>query len=218
MVRSNCPHRLSIGCTYHPVPLLTQGHILRFGFGNHKNIAITFAEFLHNSLPQSEADKVLSTYGIDPSLSDAEALDRVLDIFSAAVFYAPAVTYAKAFEGRSYLLHFDQKNTFPGPLNGKASHILDAAYLFQNFNEFLNEKDVDVARDFGRRMIKFICGKMPWSKFDEKRTALVLRVGEIKEIDFVNYEGRQKVIWEIIDQVGGDKFVSVLFGYMASAH
>jgi hypothetical protein len=128
------------------------------------------------------------------------------------------VTYSKAFQDRSFLLHFDQKNTFPGPLQGKASHILDAAYLFQNFNEFLEEKDREVAREFGKRMITFIAGGEPWKKFDAKGTALVLADGEVKEVGFEQYEGREKIIWEVIEEIGGDDFVSVLFGYMASAH
>lgn len=80
-------------------------------------IAITIVDFLRNKLPQFEVVKIHFTYGIAPSLSDAEALDCVLDIVSTAVFYTGALAYAKP--SKDYLLHFDQKKTFPSPLNGK---------------------------------------------------------------------------------------------------
>ena len=151
-------------------------------------------------------------------MSDDDALPRVLDIISAAVFYIPAVTYCKAFQGRSYLLHFDAQNPFPGPLQGRASHILDVAYLFQNYAQFLTPEQQGVAVSLAKKMIAFVAGEEPWGKYDDKGTALVLTDKEIGEVTFDKYEGRQKVIWEIIQQMGGDKLISVLFGYMANAH
>ena len=67
-------------------------------------------------------------------------------------------------------------------------------------------------------MIAFVAGGEPWGKYDDKGTALVLTDKEIGEITFDKYQGRQKVIWEIIQQMGRDKLISVLFGYMANAH
>jgi len=204
--------------TFLKVDAHSKGHILRFGFSKHKDIAATFASFLKANLPTELAARLLSGYGIVPHIDDADALTRILDIFSAVTFYAPAVVYSKAFEGRSYLLHFDQKNSFSGPLIGRASHILDAAYLFQNYNSYLNPDEVVVAEEFGKRVITFINGKEPWQKYDETGRALVLGDGGVQETNFLEYNGRNKEIWRITDEIGGDKLSSVLFAYMASAH
>jgi carboxylesterase type B len=184
----------------------------------HTDIAKTFTQFLQSNLPKEAAEKLLSDYSITPSLSDQDALTQILDIISSVTFYAPAVAYSKAFLGKSYLLHFDAKNPFPGPLAGRASHILDVAYLFQNYNEHLSPQETKVAQTFAEKVILFVNGKEPWSVYDEKKgTAFVL--GENSgEREYNGYEGRRKGIWEIMEMVGGDKLVSVLFGYMASVH
>jgi carboxylesterase type B len=185
----------------------------------HTNIAESFISFLQSSLPAKASSKLLSLYPITPDLPDPEALSLVLDIFSSVLFYCPAIIYSKAFLGKSYLLHFDAKNLFPGPLQGRASHILDVAYLFQNYNEHLSPEDKKVAEMYAEKIILFVNGMEPWRKYDGKGTAFVLDgksgSGE-KEIE--EYDGRKKGIWEVVDMVGGDKLVSVLFGYLASAH
>ena len=43
-------------------------------------------------------------------------------------------------------------------------------------------------------LITLVCEKVPWSKFDEMGTLLVLGEGKVREVDFVKYEGRLKGI------------------------
>jgi len=171
---------------------------------------------LKSNLPEDAATKLLSLYGISPDLSDSDALDRVLDIHSTVGFYAPAIVYSKAFQGRSYLIHFDEKNPFPGPVYGRASHGLDVAYLFQNFNDHLEPAGVLAAKEFGTRLIAFITGKPTWKKYDSEGTALVIGDGQAKEISFAEFDGRKRAVWEVINEVGGDQLVSVVFGFMIS--
>lgn len=71
---------------------------------------------------------------------------------------------------------------------------------------------------FASRMITFMAGKQPWAKYDDRGTAFVLADDKIGEVAYDEYDGRKKIIWEIIEEVGGDKLAAVLFGYMASAH
>jgi carboxylesterase type B len=169
---------------------------------------------LQSNLGEDAAAKLLSIYGISPRLSDSDALDRVLDILSAVGFYAPAIVYSKAFQGRSYLIHFDEKNPFPGPIYGRASHGLDVAYLFQNFNDHLGPEGVVAAKEFGTHLIGFISGKPRWKKYDSEGTALAFVDGQAKEVGFSEFDGRKTDIWEVIEEVGGDKLISVIFGYM----
>jgi hypothetical protein len=82
----------------------------------------------------------------------------------------------------------------------------------------LDEKVVDFAREVGMRLIMLVSGLAPWSNLTRWGGGLALGGGKVRKVGFVEDEGRQKVIWDVIDQVGRGKFVSVLFGYMVSAH
>ena len=91
------------------------------------------------------------------------------------------------------------------------------AYLFLNYNEYLSPAEQKIAETFAEKMILFINGREPWGQYDEKGMAYIL--GERSgQREYNEYDGRKKGIWEVVDAVGGDKLVSVLFGYMASAH
>ena len=63
-----------------------------------------------------------------------------------------------------------------------------------------------VAEEFAKRIVTFIDGKEPWSKYDKDGTALVLGENTVKEARFDEYDGRNKKIWEVIQEVGGINF------------
>jgi len=61
---------------------------------------------------------------------------------------------------------------------------------------------VAVAEEFANRIVTFIDGKEPWSKYDKDGTALVLGDDTVKEARYDEYD-RDKKIWEVIQEVGG---------------
>ena len=51
-------------------------------------------------------------------------------------------------------------------VEGDTTHVLDVAFLFQNFNEFLPPAQKNVAVRFARCFIKFVNGEAPWATFE----------------------------------------------------
>ncbi|KAF2144753.1 uncharacterized protein K452DRAFT_285078 [Aplosporella prunicola CBS 121167] len=64
-----------------------------------------------------------------------------------------------------FLYHFNAANPWPGPDAGEATHILDAAFLFQNFSAQLTSAQQSVAAAFALDVIAFARGEAPWMGF-----------------------------------------------------
>jgi hypothetical protein len=71
--------------------------------------------------------------------SPTEAVDKVLQFANDIGFYTPLVSIASGWPKKAYVIHFKEPNPWPGRYHGVATHILDAAFLFQNYNEFLDD-------------------------------------------------------------------------------
>lgn len=112
------------------------------------------------------AKELIKAYNITTTSSDDEALLAILHFFSEIVFYAPARAFAQGWPNTSdsklFLYHFNEGIPWEGRFKGEAGHILDVAYLFQNFNEHLDDAQLKVAREYGEDFIKFVNGEDPW--------------------------------------------------------
>ncbi|KAL4865049.1 hypothetical protein BDV12DRAFT_200513 [Aspergillus spectabilis] len=67
--------------------------------------------------------------------------------------------------GQAFIYQFNEPNTWDGPWKGHANHILDVAYLFQNFNEHLSEAQRAAAVQSAKNVIAFCNGNPPWAAF-----------------------------------------------------
>ena len=109
---------------------------------------------------------LLSSYNITPTTGDDEATLSILRFATEISFYAPALAFAKGWpqtkQNKFFLYHFNEGNPWDGRFKGEAGHILDVAFLFQNFNEFLNDAQRAVAREYAEDFIKFVNGEDPW--------------------------------------------------------
>jgi carboxylesterase type B len=112
------------------------------------------------------ATELLTAYGITTSSSDDEALLAILRFSSEICFYAPARAFAQGWpntpESKLFLYHFNEGVPWEGLFKGEAGHILDVVYLFQNFNEHLDDAQLKVAKEYGEDFIKFVNGENPW--------------------------------------------------------
>lgn len=88
----------------------------------------------------------------------------MLEFTNDILFYAPVLAYATGWpaDGNAYLYYFNEKNPWDGPLKGQSSHILDLAYFYQNFNDYLTTEQQEVARAFAEDLLKFVAGEAPW--------------------------------------------------------
>lgn len=127
-----------------------------------KGIRAAFQESVrsHPQLQQHTAtcEKILEFYHIKDSTSDQDALLRIISFVTDIMFYAPSVALSQTWE-KSYLCHFNEGNPWPGLYQDRANHMLDIAYLWQNFNHTLAEPQKAVARVFADHIISFTAGQ-----------------------------------------------------------
>ncbi|RAR15774.1 para-nitrobenzyl esterase [Stemphylium lycopersici] len=112
------------------------------------------------------AKELIEAYEIKTSSSDEEALLAILRFASEISFYAPTRAFAEGWpntpESKFFIYHFNEGIPWEGRFKGEAGHILDVAYLFQNYNEHLDDAQIKVAREYGEDFIKFVNGEDPW--------------------------------------------------------
>lgn len=112
------------------------------------------------------ATELLAAYNITASTSDDEAILAFVRFASDICFYAASRAFAQGWpntsETKLFLYHFNEGIPWEGRFKGEAGHILDVAYLFQNFNEHLDDAQLKVAREYGQDFIKFVNGENPW--------------------------------------------------------
>jgi hypothetical protein len=166
------------------------------------------------------AEDLLAAYNITSNTPDDEALLSILRFASEIAFYAPARAFAKGWPGKFFMYHFNEGIPWEGRFKGEAGHILDVAYLFQNFNEFLDEQQKSVARAYAEDFIKFVNGEDPWkpvSKGDmaarvygpssEGVTTKFVADGDPRSV------GRDERILELGDKAGFDEIMSVFHNF-----
>lgn len=123
------------------------------------NISAALASSLSRSLPSSAAHAVLSTYGIESSTPDDKARDSIIDLATDIAYRLPAQNYARAFKGKSWTYRFTEGNPWNGMFKGKSMHMLDAAFLFQNFNDRMHDEAKETARRLAEDFLVFAHGK-----------------------------------------------------------
>ncbi|KAJ5631955.1 hypothetical protein N7490_008294 [Penicillium lividum] len=139
--------------------------------------ATTFKESLTRSLKSTKAaEQVMHAYGITGNLERDEAILRILNFGNDISFFVPVLNYGHMWSGKAYLYHFNEPNTWDGPWKGHANHILDVAYLFQNYNDHLTSEQCEVATQFAKDFISFASGKAPWPAFSVEDWKLHIRI------------------------------------------
>ncbi|KAL4901411.1 hypothetical protein BDW74DRAFT_187648 [Aspergillus multicolor] len=140
--------------------------IIAFLFPHIRNgCARKFITALNTALPTQPGvvGEILKSYGIaDQNTSDEDAFPAVLDYINDVLFFTPALTFAQGWKGNAYVYYFNEANPWEGQWKGQTNHILDLAYLFQNFREFLSPEQQAVGTCFAEDFFKFCHGQAPW--------------------------------------------------------
>lgn len=165
-----------------------------------------------DSLKHPEVKQLLAAYGINGSCTDEESLRSILELATDIEYFAPMLTFARGFWGNTYVYHFNEANPWQGKWTGFSTHVLDLAYLFQNFNEFLSTSQRDIAIGFATDMVKFGNGIPPWpASTDENNGAQIYGPSGAQENEkSVHYTlygsakdtGRRWSIFEFADTIG----------------
>jgi carboxylesterase type B len=129
-------------------------------------IAAAFTSSLTKNLSDpTAASAVLQAYNIAPTTPDDDAVQGILAFANDIAYYLPARSYAKSWPGKTYYYHFDEPNPWDGAFKGCSTHLLDAVFLFQAYNEKLSDEAKEVAIAMARRFIRFANGDAPWKEF-----------------------------------------------------
>ena len=158
-----------------------------------QNAAKTFCTCTQNTLKDStHADALLSAYGITPNLSDEEGFQKVLLFGTDILFQAPTLEVAKGWPKEAYVFHFNSPNPWEGPMKGVANHILDIAFLFQNYNGFLPQEQKSVAEKFGQHLIEFVNGRQPWPAYSQEQGGAMVYGPPTKGAEFISGKQRER--------------------------
>lgn len=165
--------------------------------------------------------KVLEMYEISITMTDAHALVPVLRFISEVKFCAAAHFYASAWPRDSYLYHFDEANPWRGPWQGYATHGLELAYLFQNYNEHLNAEQNNTSKAMGADMIEFAYGNSPWTSFRDQEGFQVFGNSSENIKAWTPYgsekDGRTTRIATLRDEIGLEKCSRAIDAFLHSA-
>ncbi|KAK3312722.1 Alpha/Beta hydrolase protein [Apodospora peruviana] len=99
---------------------------------------------------------------------DQVSLLNIVRFMSDVEFFLPAVDLAAKFPNEAFVAAFNEPNPWDGPFSGIATHILDVAFLLQNFNDRLNPTQRVGAVAFGADAIAFVNGDKTrlWEAFN----------------------------------------------------
>jgi carboxylesterase type B len=191
-------------------------------------IAESFCKSILRSLthlPPGAAKKLLRAYNIHPALDDTLALRSILNFATDIGYLAPAVSLAQGWPGTAYLYHFNEPNPWDGGWKGDATHVLDVAFLFQNYNEFLPPPQREAAVRFAGDVIRFANGEAPWPAFEAGRQGAMV-YGPSQEAcraSFVPYTegiagqrcGRRTTIFELMEEFSLDELAACWGDFLA---
>ena len=190
--------------------------------GKMPNIAAKFVNSVQQTLAAHPkvASTLLSYYYITPTTGDDDAILSILRFASDISFYAPSRAFAQGWphskDSKLFLYHFNEGIPWEGKFKGHAGHILDVAFLFQNYNEHLDEAQKKVARTYGEDFIEFVNGNDPWPPVesgsygarvygpsDQGITAKYVASGEPSEV------GRDDRVLKLGEEIGFDLVLDV---------
>lgn len=192
------------------------------------NIRQTLSASVRNSLSSTPhvAEKLLQAYGFTgPAAADQAEDDEVsfvnfLQFATDIGYYAATTSFARGWpeDKKIYTFCFNEPNPWPGPFQGRTSHVLDVAFLFQNFNGKLPPEQRAAAEGFALDFMKFMAGQEPWPAYHPShRTTKVFgpskgESGAVTKVvdDLESPETKRGlVILELGKEVGFDKLAEV---------
>jgi hypothetical protein len=128
-------------------------------------IAEALSASLRNNLPEDAAAAVLDAYGLSITADDDTAMQHVIELATDIAYFMPALAYARSYPGKTYYYHFNEPNPWDGPFKGYSTHMLDAAFLFQTFNENMSSEARMVAKGMAADFVKFANSVKPWAEY-----------------------------------------------------
>ncbi|KAH7393872.1 putative carboxylesterase [Phaeosphaeria sp. MPI-PUGE-AT-0046c] len=169
-------------------------------------IANALSASLRANLPASACDAVLQAYGIEPASDDDKAMKLIIDLGTDIAYAAPALAYARSFPGKTFYYQFNEPNPWDGVFKGNSTHMLDAAFLFQNFNNHMPSEAQEVAKGLAVDFVHFVHGKSPWVEYnqDQGRVRAYGPSDKKSTVEVVDKNGwgsgRRDILWRLSEE------------------
>ncbi|KAJ5194583.1 uncharacterized protein N7498_008021 [Penicillium cinerascens] len=174
-----------------------------------------------------EAQRILDFYGITEDTPDEKSISSIFKFSADILCHAAALSFARGWNGNAYVYHFNEGNPWDGPWKGHANHILDTAYLFQTFTEYLSPEQQKVGTAFAEDFFKFCHGLAPWPAITpgEINSGFSARVygpsdqGKISGVVTEAFGGdsmRRSILFDGASKVPLDDLAKVFVNFMAS--
>lgn len=185
-------------------------------------IGRAFRQYIDSSpLPGPVGSRLLDAYRLSADRPDEEAFRSVLEVLNDVGFYAPTLAYARAFRDagkQTWVYRFNALNPWPeARWCGTTPHILDIAFLFQNYNDALSPRDRGTAEDFAETVFRFVRGEDLWEKGGEVARVFGGGPGQQGLVEDVPEQtGRRGIVLELAKEVEGgmDALSGVVNGFM----
>lgn len=194
------------------------------------NCAKRFIAALEETLAshQEIAQHILDAYRISEVTPDEEAIASILTFFTDISFHSSTLTFASGWNGNAYVYYFNEGNPWDGPWKGRANHILDVIYFFQNLRDFLTPEQREVGEAFAEDLFKFCHGIAPWQAITPGAidTGFSTRVygpseqGNIASVALQAFGGetlRRSILFECSSVVAFDDLAKVFVAFQSSS-
>ncbi|KAK5088282.1 hypothetical protein LTR05_002499 [Lithohypha guttulata] len=198
------------------------GSIYQLALGFRKaDIGKQLEQSLNVNVPEHEVeiDKLVGAYGISAADNDEIAYLRVLEFINDVLFYVPTVTVSNVWPGTVYVYHLNEPNPWEGPFKGQATHILDVALLFKNFDHTLDEGTRAVGEAFGDATICFINATSPWKASSAHEPIAFIFGGEAKPGKLVEdipaHTGRRETLIQYDSSIGFDTLRAAAVAFLS---
>ncbi|KAJ6096396.1 hypothetical protein N7486_007142 [Penicillium sp. IBT 16267x] len=179
------------------------------------------------ALHPAVAQRILETYEISEETPDAKAFASALSFANDIALNAPVLSYALGWAGNAYVYYFNEGNPWDGPWKGRANHILDVIYLFQNLNDFMTAEQAAVGTAFAEDIFKFCHGVAPWpaitsSQIDHGPSARIYGPSEqgsttsVSQQFFGGNTLRRRILFDCVAEVSLDDLAKVLGELMSN--
>jgi carboxylesterase type B len=172
---------------------------------------------------------IISGYGLDATATTntPESLEAVLELATDICFALGARAFASTWGSgagtESFLYRFNVPNPWDGPWKGRATHILDIAYVLQNYRERLAPGQQQTADRFTKDVVSFVNGGSPWPAYKDGAEGSMVyfatEQGNDDESRFVAREtpetvDRRDIIQKAMTQDVFDKVMDAWEGFM----
>jgi carboxylesterase type B len=194
--------------------------LVNLNFRKH-GISIAFKKHVENMLNQDNAAKFKAFYGIDDNTSDSRAIGVITAFVTDIAFYAPSINIAKEWPGATSVGHFNERNPWEGPYQGKTNHLLDIAFVWGNYNQSYRSENWTVARALAENLISFTNEKDDLKNFKDSGLVTVYGPSDEKissrEVEWESKDTERNTgIFKLSELVGGlDNLLNLAHGFLA---